>query len=102
MRRRIEDRGTRNFPEDRGKKLYGELTMNVTVDVAGRVVETEVVRPSKSKILDRRAVAIVNAAGPFGPFTTAMRRKVDQVVITSRFKFTREAGLEAIPQEFAR
>ena len=102
MRRRIEERGTRNFPEDRGKKLYGELTMNVTVDAAGQVVETEVVRPSKSKILDRRAVAIVNAAGPFGPFTAPMRRKVDQVVITSRFKFTREAGLEAIPQEFAR
>ncbi len=102
MRRRIEDRGTRNFPEAGGKKLYGELTMNVTVDAAGRVVETEVVRPSKNKILDRRAVAIVNAAGPFGPFTAAMRRKVDQVVITSRFKFTREAGLEAIPQEFVR
>jgi protein TonB len=94
LRRKIEDRGTRNFPENQGKKLYGELTMNVTVDAEGRVIETEVVRPSKSKVLDRRAVAIVKAAAPFGPFSTAMRRKADQLVITSRFKFTREEGLE--------
>jgi protein TonB len=93
MRRKIEDRGTRNFPENQGKKLYGELTMNVTVDAEGRVVETEVVRGSNSKILDMRAVAIVKAAAPFGSFTPAMR-KADQIVITSRFKFTREEGLE--------
>lgn len=94
LRRKIEDRGTRNFPEYQGRKLYGELTMNVTVDAEGRVIETEVVRPSSSKVLDRRAVAIVKAAAPFGPFTTAMRAKADQLVITSRFKFTREEGLE--------
>ncbi len=94
LRRKIEERGTRNFPEYQGKKLYGELVMNVTVDVEGRVIDTEVVRPSSSKILDRRAVAIVKAASPFGPFSAAMRRKADQLVITSRFKFTREDGLE--------
>jgi protein TonB len=94
LRRKIEERGTRNFPEYRGRKLYGELTMNVTVDAEGRVIETEVVRPSTSSVLDRRAVAIVKAAAPFGPFTAAMRRKADQLVITSRFKFTREEGLE--------
>lgn len=94
LRRKIEDRGTRNFPEYQGKKLYGELVMNVTVDAEGRVIETEVVRPSNSKVLDRRAVAIVKAAAPFGPFSAAMRRKADQLVITSRFKFTRDDGLE--------
>jgi protein TonB len=94
LRRKIEERGTRNFPEYRGRKLYGELTMNVTVDAAGQVIETEVVRPSHSTVLDKRAVAIVMAAAPFGPFTPAMRRKADELVITSRFKFTREEGLE--------
>ena len=94
LRRKIEERGTRNFPENQGKKLYGELTMNVTVDADGRVVETEVVRGSGSKILDRRAVAIVVAAGPYGRFNPAMRRNADQLVITSRFRFTREDGLE--------
>jgi protein TonB len=94
LRRKIEERGTRNFPENQGRKLYGELTMNVTVDAEGRVLDTEIVLPSKSRVLDRRAVAIVRAAAPFGPFSAAMRKRADQLVITSRFKFTREEGLE--------
>lgn len=94
LRRKIEARGTRNFPEYRGQKLYGELTMNVTIDSAGRVVDAEVVRPSKSHLLDQRALAIVHAAAPFGTFNEAMRKQADQIVITSRFRFTREDGLE--------
>jgi protein TonB len=97
LRRKIEERGTRDFPEYQGKKLYGELTMNVTVDAAGRVVEADIVYPSKSRVLDRRAIAIVHAASPFGPFTQAMRSQADQIVVTSRFRFTREEGLETTP-----
>ena len=95
LRRRIEERGTRNFPEYRGRKLYGELVMNLTVDALGRVVDADVVRGSRSRELDRRAIAIARAAAPFGAFTPAMRAKADQLVITSRFRFTREDGLEA-------
>lgn len=94
LRRRIEERGTRDFPEANGRKLYGELTMNVTVNAAGRVVEAEIVRPSKSRRLDQQAMAIVRAASPFGPFSPAMRGQADQIVVTSRFRFTREDGLE--------
>ena len=94
LRRRIEDRGTRNFPEVNGRKLYGELTMNVTVDAAGRVVDAEIVVSSRNKRLDQQAVAIVRAASPFGAFSAAMRTQADQIVVTSRFRFTREDGLE--------
>lgn len=94
LRRRIEERGTRSFPEHLGKKLYGELTINITVNARGRVVETEVVRPSGNAVLDKRAIAIVEAAAPFSDFNEAMRRKADELVITSRFRFTREDGLE--------
>jgi periplasmic protein TonB len=94
LRRRIEDRGTRDFPEINGKKLYGELTMNITIDADGRVIEADIVRPSNSRILDRRAIAIVRAAGPFGRFSTDMRKQADQIVVTSRFRFTRDEGLE--------
>ncbi len=94
LRRRIEERGTRDFPEYRGRKLYGQLTMNVTIDARGRVVDADVVRSSGNRTLDRRAVAIVHAAAPFGAFTTAMRQQADQIVVTSRFRFTREDGLE--------
>ncbi len=97
LRRKIEERGTRNFPTHQGRKLYGELTMNVTVDAAGRVIETEIVQASKSKVLDRQAVAIVKAAAPFGVFSGKMRAQADQLVVTSRFRFTREDSMEAIP-----
>ena len=99
LRRKIEDRGTRDFPENQGRKLYGELTMNVTVDASGKVVDTEIVSPSQSRLLDRRAVAIVHAAAPFGPFSPEMHRHADQLVITSRFRFTREDGLETTLSE---
>ena len=94
MRRKIEERGTRNFPEVQGRKLYGELTMMITVDALGRVVEAEILRPSDSRELDRRALDIVKAAAPYGSFTPAMRRQVDLMSITSRFKFSREDALE--------
>jgi protein TonB len=94
LRRKIEDRGTRNFPEYQGKKLYGELTMIITVDSAGRIVETEIVQASQSKLLDKRAISIVQAAAPFGSFSPAMKKQADQLVIPTRFRFSREEGFE--------
>lgn len=94
LRRRVEERGTRDFPEYKGRKLYGELTMNIHVDLRGRVIETDIVSSSGNANLDRRAIAIVRAAAPFGPFTAAMRQGAEMLVITSRFRFTREDGLE--------
>jgi protein TonB len=94
LRRRIEERGTRNFPELAGRKLYGELTMIVTVNHDGRILDTEVVETSGNLTLDRRAAGIAKAAAPFGKFSDAMRRQADQIVVVSRFKFTREDVLE--------
>lgn len=94
LRRKIEDKGTHNFPEVAGRKLYGELTMIVTVNFDGKVLDTEVAETSGSLALDRRAKAIARDAGPFGRFSEAMRRKADQIVVVSRFKFTREETLE--------
>ena len=68
--------------------------MNITVDATGRVVEADIVRTSNSRLLDRRAIAIVRAAAPFGNFSAEMRRQTDQIVVTSRFRFTRDEGLE--------
>ncbi len=68
--------------------------MNLTIDARGRIVEAEVLQSSRSPQLDRRAVAIAYAAAPFGPFTPAMRRQADQIVVTSRFRFTRTDGLQ--------
>ncbi|AOW15876.1 energy transducer TonB [Hydrogenophaga crassostreae] len=93
LRRKIEDRGTTNFPEAGGRKLYGELTMVITVNFTGVVLDTEVVQTSNNPNLDRRAQAIVKSLD-FGTFNEAMRRRADQIVVVSRFRFTREAGLK--------
>ena len=94
LRRKIEAKGTSNFPELAGKKLYGELTMIVTVNFDGRILATEVVETSGNLTLDRRAKAIVKGTGSFDKFTDAMRRKADQILVVSRFKFTRDETLE--------
>jgi len=96
LRRRIEDRGTTSFPEQAGRKLYGELTMIVTVNHDGRVLGTEIVQGSGNSTLDRRAEAIARAAGPFGAFDAEMRKKADQIAMVARFKFTRDQTLETV------
>lgn len=94
LRRKIEDKGTVNFPELAGKKLYGELTMVLTINFDGRVLSTEVAETSGNLTLDRRAQRIALSTGPFDRFNEAMRRKADQIVVVSRFKFTRDETLE--------
>ena len=94
LRRKIEDKGTENFPTAAGRKLYGELTMILTVNRDGRVIDVEVVQTSGSLTLDRRAMAIARSAAPFGRFNEAMRRQADQIVVVSRFRFTRDETLE--------
>ncbi|CDN86080.1 MULTISPECIES: energy transducer TonB [Hydrogenophaga] len=93
LRRRIEQHGTANFPESGGRKLYGELTMVITVNHTGQVLDTEVVQGSGNRLLDGRARAIVRGLS-FGRFNEAMRRQADQIVVVSRFRFTREDGLQ--------
>ncbi len=95
LRRKIEDRGTRYFPATgSGQKLYGELTMIITVNTDGRVLATEVVQSSGQADLDRRAQAIATAAGPFGEFTEDMRKQADQLAVVSRFIFGRDNTLQ--------
>ncbi len=93
LRRRIEERGTANFPEAAGRKLYGELTMVITVNFDGRVLETEVVESSGQGLLDRRAEAIVKSM-TYGRFTPAMRAQADQIVVVSRFRFRHDETLQ--------
>jgi periplasmic protein TonB len=95
LRRKIERVGTENFPTAAGRKLYGELTMLMTVNFDGRILSTEIVNGgSGDKQLDRRAEAIARQAAPFGAFTQTMRRTADQLVVVSRFQFTKEQVLE--------
>ena len=93
MRRTIEYQGTLNFPEAAGEKLYGQLTMVITVDNQGQLLNIEVARSSGKPLLDERAMAIVRNAAPFGNFNRKMRAQADQIVVVTRFNFTRDDTL---------
>lgn len=93
MRHAIENKGTQNFPQIKGQKLYGSLIMVINVNAQGRVLSTEVLQSSGRRELDRRASAIVQNAGPFGAFTPAMRRTADVIAVVSRFDFARDNTL---------
>jgi len=94
LRRAIEAKGTDNFPQRDGQKLYGELVMIVNVNNDGRVLSTEIVQSSGQPALDRQAQMIAQRAGPFGRFNAEMRRRADLIAVVSRFKFTRDDILE--------
>jgi protein TonB len=101
FRSRVERMGTEHFPTQAGRKLYGELVMFVTVDRQGHVFSVEIGTSSGNKVLDKRAVAIVQEAGPFGIVPSEVRAGHDLLVIASRFRFTREAGMQATTQDAA-
>ena len=87
LRRAIEKQGTLDFPQRDGEKIFGELTMAITVDAAGRVVATSLARSSGDALLDHHAENIVRRAAPYGPFSAAIRATADQLVFVARFRF---------------
>jgi protein TonB len=99
LRRRIEDKGTRNFPEAAGKRLYGQLIVQVTVGFNGHVTDAVVERTSGNTVLDRRAQAIARGAGPFGPVPQAVQAKLvrsgyNRLAFIQTFTFARDGTLE--------
>jgi protein TonB len=100
LQKRIEHVGTLNFPEHKGKKLYGELIVYIPIFHDGSIYEKEggprIERSSGNPNLDRAAVRIVRNAAPFGRIPAKMRTvgKDDVWEIVTRFKFTHEKGLE--------
>jgi len=99
MRRLIEERGTRFFPQAHGEKLYGSLTMVLTVNAEGRVLSTQILKSSGIAALDRAALDIAASAGPFGVFTREMKKEFDQLAMVSRYTFKRNQTVQAESSE---
>jgi protein TonB len=87
MRRKIEERGTREFPQHQGDKLYGSLIMVITIDSRGQILSADVSQSSGNPLLDFQAKKIAKNAGPYGVFSDKMRREMDQLALVTRFSF---------------
>lgn len=99
LRRKIEDKGTRNFPQAAGKPLYGQLVVQLTVGFNGHVTEAIVERSSGNIALDRRAQAIAKSAGPFGAVPAKVQARLvksgyNRLAFIQTFTFARDGTLE--------
>ncbi len=100
MQARIEKIGTLNFPQKDGQPLHGELVVYIPIFQDGSIYDKEggprVERSSGIQALDDAAIRIVRRAAPFARFQANMRStdKDDVWEVITRFKFTREEGLE--------
>jgi protein TonB len=98
MRRKIESKGTLDFPQSHGQKLYGSLIMVITIDTRGQVISTDISQSSGNPLLDFHAKHIAREAGPYGPFNETMRKEMDQLALVTRFSFDHNNTLQTTLQ----
>ena len=95
-RAKVERIGNLNYPEmARREKIFGKLTLTVSIRADGSVESIEVDRPSGQRILDASAVRIVKLSAPFAPFPPDIRKDTDIISITRTWIFTSTDKLES-------
>jgi protein TonB len=99
MQKRVEEIGTLNFPQVNGRKMYGEMILEIPVFQDGTIYVKDggvmVKKSSGNPALDKAALAIVRRSAPFGKFPPNMLSsdKDDVWIVITRFNFTREEVL---------
>lgn len=85
---RIEECGTRNFPVQNGKKLYGAAEAEFVLGIAGDLVSDRILQSSKLPALDSHVLSLVRASAldEAVPQTLA-QGKFQNFVFRSRFNF---------------
>ncbi|HLP98454.1 MAG TPA: energy transducer TonB [Sideroxyarcus sp.] len=95
-RAKVERIGNLNYPEmARRQKIYGKLTLTVSIRADGSVESIEINRPSGQRILDASAIRIVKLAAPYAPFPPDIRKELDVLSITRTWIFTSTDRLES-------
>lgn len=95
-RAKVERIGNLNYPEiARTRKIYGSLTLTVSIRSDGSVESVEISRPSGQPILDAAAMRIVKLAAPYSPFPPDIAKDVDILSITRTWTFTSSDKLES-------
>src|SRR6266850_6155314 len=88
-RQKIERIGNLNYPETARGRIYGSLTLTVSINSDGSLAAMDLERSSGYKILDAAAQQIVRLAAPYAKFPPDIRKETDILVITRTWHFAR-------------
>jgi protein TonB len=95
-RGKVERIGNMNYPQQaRDQKIYGKLTLTVSIRSDGSIESIEINRSSGQRILDAAAMRIVKLAAPYGVFPPDIRKETDVLSITRTWMFTSNDHLES-------
>ena len=72
--------------------------MVITIDTRGQVISADISQGSGNPLLDFHAKQIARNAGPYGAFSDAMRREMDQLALVTRFSFDHNNTLQTTLQ----
>ena len=94
-RGKVERVGNMNYPQQaRDQKIYGKLTLTVSIRADGSVENIEINSSSGQRILDAAAMRIVKLAAPYAAFPPDIRKEFDVLSITRTWTFTSNDHLE--------
>lgn len=90
--RKVRRVGQLNYPREAvEQKLYGKLSLYVSIAPDGSLVETRVLKSSGHEVLDKAAVEIVKLAAPFAPFPMSIASDTDLLEIVREWEFRKDA-----------
>lgn len=75
-RRKVEQIGNENYPQA-ARDVEGDLQIAVALNADGTINELTITRRSAFPVLDEAAIQILRNAGPFPPFSDAMKAETD-------------------------
>lgn len=91
----VENYGNAHYPNALiTRNLSGKLTLEVTIDQLGHVLNIAIRRSSGNPAIDHAARRIVQLAAPYPPFPPELAREYKQLVITRTWQFSSGNHLE--------
>jgi protein TonB len=83
--------GAMNYPEvAKNSGIFGSLIMTVSINSEGMIENMIINKGSGQKALDEAAMNIVKMGEPYAKFSNEMKKEVDIINITRRWKFTED------------
>ncbi|MCY4144302.1 MAG: energy transducer TonB [Gammaproteobacteria bacterium] len=98
--RKVRRIGQMNYPSEAvEKKLYGTLSLYVSIAPDGSLVETRVLESSGHEVLDKAAVDIVKLAAPFAQFPASIAKDTELLEIVREWEFRKGTYTTDPPSE---